>query len=227
MCMQRTWQRVYCITNWCNSWRHTIIITPHNETGEEWPDIVALENTRRQLVQPQLTAFRTASIFWWDGLLHAENKWRFHLDELQYTPVEGQYWNLCGISGFCHEVDENCALLGCYAASCGNFLPTFRDYYRSYLQGSHSSLYKLRSGATGFLMDSWPLKAGSIGCPETSVRYLHYSLRNSPAERSSQYWDFFRQFCCNVKWVPLGRSGFKEKWKVPVHSMQAYGEVDA
>jgi hypothetical protein len=26
------------------------------------------------------------------------------------------------ISGFCHDVDEICALLGCYAASCGNCL---------------------------------------------------------------------------------------------------------
>ena len=25
------------------------------------------------------------------------------------------------------EVNENCALLGCYAASNGNFLPKFRD----------------------------------------------------------------------------------------------------
>jgi predicted P-loop ATPase len=31
------------------------------------------------------------------------------------------------ISGFRSEVDEYCALLGCYAACRGNFLPTFRD----------------------------------------------------------------------------------------------------
>jgi hypothetical protein len=31
------------------------------------------------------------------------------------------------ISGFRRDVDENCALLGYYAASCGNCLPTFRD----------------------------------------------------------------------------------------------------
>jgi len=31
------------------------------------------------------------------------------------------------ISGFRHEVDENCALLGYYAASSGNFLPKFWD----------------------------------------------------------------------------------------------------
>ena len=30
-------------------------------------------------------------------------------------------------SGFSREVDENCAVLGYYAASSGNFLPTFGD----------------------------------------------------------------------------------------------------
>jgi len=32
------------------------------------------------------------------------------------------------ISDFCLEADENCVLLGHYAASSGNSLPTFRDY---------------------------------------------------------------------------------------------------
>jgi hypothetical protein len=31
------------------------------------------------------------------------------------------------ISGFRHEVEDNCAVLSYYAASSGNFLPTFRD----------------------------------------------------------------------------------------------------
>jgi len=31
------------------------------------------------------------------------------------------------ISSFRCEVDENCALLGCWAASSGNFLLMFRD----------------------------------------------------------------------------------------------------
>ena len=31
------------------------------------------------------------------------------------------------ISGFRREVDENCALVGYYAAGSGSFLPTFRD----------------------------------------------------------------------------------------------------
>jgi hypothetical protein len=35
--------------------------------------------------------------------------------------------NYCEISGFRREVDENCALLGYYAARSRNFLSTFRD----------------------------------------------------------------------------------------------------
>jgi hypothetical protein len=37
------------------------------------------------------------------------------------------YFCLQVISGFPREVDENCALLGHYAASSGNSLPTFRN----------------------------------------------------------------------------------------------------
>jgi hypothetical protein len=33
----------------------------------------------------------------------------------------------CVISGFRHEVGEKCVLLGHYAASSSNFLPTIRD----------------------------------------------------------------------------------------------------
>jgi hypothetical protein len=46
------------------------------------------------------------------------------------------------------------------------------------------SRYKLCIG-TALLLDSLPLKMGPIGCPETSVRIYHYSLRNNPAERNS------------------------------------------
>jgi hypothetical protein len=31
------------------------------------------------------------------------------------------------VSGFCREVYQNCAFLGYYAESSGNFLPTIRD----------------------------------------------------------------------------------------------------
>jgi len=33
----------------------------------------------------------------------------------------------CVIAGFRNEADEKCAFLGCYAASSGKLLPTFRD----------------------------------------------------------------------------------------------------
>jgi hypothetical protein len=33
----------------------------------------------------------------------------------------------CVISGFCRAVDDNCTILGYYAASSGNFFPAFRD----------------------------------------------------------------------------------------------------
>ena len=71
---------------------------------------------------------------------------------------------------------EKCVLLGYYAASGGNSLPTFRDILSvpsSRVTNARSSLY------------SWPLKMGSIGCPETSVRNYHHSQRNSPEELSS------------------------------------------
>ena len=36
----------------------------------------------------------------------------------------------------------------------------------------------------GTSVDSWPLKMGPIGCPETSVRKYHHTLRQGPEERS-------------------------------------------
>jgi hypothetical protein len=50
---------------------------------------------------------------------------------------------LCVISGFRREVGENCALLGYYAASGANFLPTFRDN----LSGSSSGFKPVRNVA--------------------------------------------------------------------------------
>jgi hypothetical protein len=38
----------------------------------------------------------------------------------------------------------------------------------------------------GTSVDSWSLKMGPIGCPETSVRKFHHTLRYSPEERSSR-----------------------------------------
>jgi len=74
-------------------------------------------------------------------------------------------------SDFRREMDENCALPGYYAASNDNLLPTFRDYI---------------SVPSSMVKNSWPLKIGPTGFPETSARNYYYSLRNKPEERSSQ-----------------------------------------
>ena len=57
----------------------------------------------------------------------------------------GKYWNLlCVISGFRCEVDENCALLGCYTTISDNSFPTFRD-----------NLSVPSSSVTGCLLGPW------------------------------------------------------------------------
>jgi hypothetical protein len=61
------------------------------------------------------------------------------------------------------EGNENCALLGYYASSSGDTLWTIRDNLSNY-----------RS-----------LNMGPKDCTETSERNYHYSLHNSPEERSS------------------------------------------
>jgi hypothetical protein len=58
-----------------------------------------------------------------------------------------------------------CVLLGCYAASCGNFVSTFRDNIWAH--------FKEKT----FFLNSWSLKLGSIVCPEMSLRNYYYSLR--------------------------------------------------
>jgi len=81
------------------------------------------------------------------------------------------------ISGFCSEGDENCTLLDYYAGSSGNFLLTF---WVSVLVPS------LGFKNPKVLSDSWIMKMGLIGCPETSVRNYHCSLDSNPEERSSK-----------------------------------------
>jgi len=50
----------------------------------------------------------------------------------------------------------------------------FGTTYRSHLLGSRD-----------LVLDAWPLKMGTIVCPETSVRNYHCSLRNSPEDSNS------------------------------------------
>jgi hypothetical protein len=73
------------------------------------------------------------------------------------------------ISVFRRDVEEICALLGCYAASNGNPLPTFRD----------------NLSVPSFL-DFLTLEDGSDTLSRTSVKVYHSTLRNTPEERRSQ-----------------------------------------
>jgi len=84
------------------------------------------------------------------------------------------------ISDFRREVDVNCHLPDCYAASNGNSLPTFRDNLS--VPASRVKKY-------------WPLN-------------YHYSLRNNPEERSSQdrAWNVHR--APNWTFTP-NKSGFR------------------
>ena len=74
------------------------------------------------------------------------------------------------ISSFHCKINENCALLGYYAASSGNFLPTFRDN----LLVPSSGVKKTRS-----------LRMELVGCPKTWASNYHYLLHNSLEKCSS------------------------------------------
>jgi hypothetical protein len=83
------------------------------------------------------------------------------------------------ISGFRHEVDENCALLGIWAASSGNFLPTFRDNL-----SVPSSRIKNPSFLDSWILDPWIWDrrlSRNVG------KKLPLLLRNNPEERSSRF----------------------------------------
>jgi len=64
------------------------------------------------------------------------------------------------------------ALLGCYAALIGSYLPTFRD---------------CRSVTSLMVSGLWHINMGPIGCPETSVINYQSTLRNIPEERRSLF----------------------------------------
>jgi hypothetical protein len=69
----------------------------------------------------------------------------------------------CLVSGEGPEADEKYVFLGYYAAYAGNFLTMFQDN-----------------------LSVPSLKMGPIGCPETSVRNYHHTIRHESEERRSQ-----------------------------------------
>jgi hypothetical protein len=118
------------------------------------------------------------------------------LDKRVYTNGErNKQRTPCLISGFRREVGVNFALLGCYAGSSGNSLPTSRENLSAHHQGSQiqegilTEVSRQPIGSIFRVMNqrrySCPLKMGPIGCPETSVRNYHYYLRNNPEECNS------------------------------------------
>ena len=102
------------------------------------------------------------------------------------------------ISGFRRDVDEICALLGCYAAYSGNSLRTFR--YNLAVPSS-------KVNNSNLCWISWLLKMGPIGCPETSVRNYHSTLRNIPEERRSLFLlvPYIRRIDKHWLSTPVGR----------------------
>jgi hypothetical protein len=84
-------------------------------------------------------------------------------------------------SDFHRDVDEICALLGHYAASNGNPLPTFRDN----VSVPTSRVKKSKNKRSVSSWTSWPLNLGPTRCPETSVKDYHSTLPNIPEERRS------------------------------------------
>jgi len=102
------------------------------------------------------------------------------------------------ISCFCHEANENCAVLGYYAVSSGNFSPTFRD-----------NLWVPSSAVKNFYLKFQDNLPSPIDCPEMSVRNYHYLLCNNPEQHSSnmnsiwvisQHWIGYR----DLMWTVFG-----------------------
>jgi hypothetical protein len=102
------------------------------------------------------------------------NAFRFRLCRTKITDDLSEDFSTFVISGFRRDIDEICTLLGYYAASNGNPLPTF-----------------------------WDNVSGPIRCPETSVQYYNSTLRNALEERRSQFSTYLTIFVANAIIITL------------------------
>ena len=91
----------------------------------------------------------------------------------------------------------------------GNFLPTFRDNLSVPYSGSKNPV----------LFDSWTLKGGPIGCPETSVINNHYSQRNNSEQRSTHTSVSYTKYTIRYKLI------FCMRWARHVERMVEEGRV--
>jgi hypothetical protein len=76
-----------------------------------------------------------------------------------------------------------CGVLGYYAASCGNCLPTFRDSVSHHTFCYPTVLSRIYVIGLHCYSDSWPMRMGLIRCPKTSVNSYHTTLCNIPEDR--------------------------------------------
>jgi hypothetical protein len=84
------------------------------------------------------------------------------------------------ISSFRRNAGEVCALVGYSAAQNGNYLTTFPN----------------NRSVPSSMINKCNKRTVPIGCPETSVRNYHYSLRNIPEQRKSSH--FVWLFVCHI-----------------------------
>jgi len=113
-----------------------------------------------------------------------QSSWRiFFIRRLSALPshIASNFRKIRVNSDLHREVDENCPLLGSYAASSGNLLPKFRGNLSILSSGVKNPKTRKR----------WD----PISCPQTSARYYNYSLRNNLEERSSQITVKLLIFC--------------------------------
>lgn len=98
----------------------------------------------------------------------------------------GLFWNCkltfmwCMNRIFLHQMNnEFCSLLRYYTAKSGNSIPTVWDNL-----WAPSSMVKQSSFFffLFFFLDCWPLKRGSIGCPEMPTQNYHSTLCKIPEE---------------------------------------------
>ena len=100
------------------------------------------------------------------------------------------------ISDFCLEVDENCTLLGYYAASSGNSLLMSWDILSVPSSGISHSLFK---GQRFFTLED-----GTDRSPKMSVRNCHCSLCNSAEDHGCQLptpsmiFSFWEKYQCRT-----------------------------
>jgi hypothetical protein len=104
-----------------------------------------------------------------------------------------------------------------YAAPSGNPLPTFRDNVSVPFEGSRIPRFF-------YSWTSWPLKMGSIRCPETSVKDYHLTLCNSPQKSADVFFKTGRK-CTSIRTIMFTLRYNSGPWHLPQLSSRFLDEV--